>query len=158
MRSVLLARTESGGWSYPAFYTMGGASVGFQVGAQASEVVLLIMNEGALSAVMKNQIKLGGDVSAAVDREVRGDPAGWRLSKACATVRRFTPGCEDEWGRLGHGGDRRWRFHYEVVADPDEAGDEVGFRFDSHAFRQGEYVSITAHDGVQRTFKVVAVG
>ena len=61
---VLLARTESGGWSYPAFYTMGGASVGFQVGAQASEVVLLIMNEGALSAVMKNQIKLGGDVSA----------------------------------------------------------------------------------------------
>jgi lipid-binding SYLF domain-containing protein len=63
---VLLARTESGGWSYPAFYTMGGASVGFQVGAQASEVVLLIMNEGALSAVMKNQIKLGGDVSAAI--------------------------------------------------------------------------------------------
>jgi lipid-binding SYLF domain-containing protein len=63
---VLLARTESGGWSYPAFYTMGGASVGFQVGAQASEVILLIMNEGALSAVMRNQIKLGGDVSAAI--------------------------------------------------------------------------------------------
>ena len=62
---VVLARTQSGGWSYPAFYTMGGASVGFQVGAQASEVVLLIMNEGALSAVMKNQIKLGGEVWSA---------------------------------------------------------------------------------------------
>ncbi|MGB8275890.1 MAG: lipid-binding SYLF domain-containing protein [Alphaproteobacteria bacterium] len=63
---VLLARTENGGWSYPAFYTMGGGSVGFQIGAQASEVVLLLMNEGALSAVMKNQIKLGADVSAAI--------------------------------------------------------------------------------------------
>ena len=34
--------------------------------------------------------------------------------------------------------------------------DESGYRFGAHAFAPGEYVSITEHDGVQRTFKVVS--
>lgn len=63
---VLLARTAGGGWSYPAFYTLGGASIGFQFGGEAMEVVLLIMNADALNAVLKHQVKLGGDASVAV--------------------------------------------------------------------------------------------
>jgi hypothetical protein len=98
----------------------------------------------------------GYEFKAPLDRAGHIDPAGWKLNKAFCTVRRFTPDAEDEWGRLEHGGDRRWRFHYDVVADPDAAGDEVGYRFESHAFKAGEYVSITEHDGVQRTFKVVS--
>ncbi|MEE9139735.1 MAG: lipid-binding SYLF domain-containing protein [Alphaproteobacteria bacterium] len=63
---VLLARRPGGGWSYPAFYTLGGASFGFQFGGEASEVILLIMNDDAMKAVMKDQIKLGADASVAV--------------------------------------------------------------------------------------------
>ena len=63
---VLLAKSEQGSWSYPAFYTLGGGSFGFQIGAKAAEVILLIMNDGALNAILKNQIKLGADASFAM--------------------------------------------------------------------------------------------
>ena len=62
---VLLARRDDGTWSYPAFYTLGSVSFGFQIGGQSSEAILLIMNRDALRAVMADQVKLGGDLSAA---------------------------------------------------------------------------------------------
>lgn len=62
---VLLARRPEGGWSYPAFYTLGGASFGLQFGGQSAEVVLLIMNDDALDAVVDSQVKLGADASVA---------------------------------------------------------------------------------------------
>ncbi len=40
---VLLAKGNSGQWSYPAFYTMGAASIGIQFGGQISETILIIM-------------------------------------------------------------------------------------------------------------------
>jgi len=63
---VLLGRNAQGTWSSPAFYTMGQASVGLQIGAEAKELVLVIMTDKGLDAIIKNQVKLGGDLSAAV--------------------------------------------------------------------------------------------
>ena len=63
---VLLAKGKSGQWSFPAFYTMGGASFGLQIGGQSSEVMLLIMTEKGINSVINNKVKLGADVSAAV--------------------------------------------------------------------------------------------
>jgi lipid-binding SYLF domain-containing protein len=63
---VLLAKGEGGRWSYPAFYTLGGASFGLQFGGQSSEMMLLIMTSKGINSVINNQVKLGGDVSAAV--------------------------------------------------------------------------------------------
>ena len=63
---VLLAKGNNGQWSYPAFYTMGGASFGLQIGGQASEVMLLIMTSKGINSVINNEVKLGGDVSVAV--------------------------------------------------------------------------------------------
>jgi SH3 domain-containing YSC84-like protein 1 len=63
---VLLARGGNGTWSYPAFYGIGSGSVGFQIGIQDSELVLLIMTEKGLNAVMDSQFKFGADVSVAV--------------------------------------------------------------------------------------------
>jgi lipid-binding SYLF domain-containing protein len=63
---VLLAKGEGGRWSYPAFYTMGGASFGLQIGGQSSEVMLLIMTSKGINAVLNNEVKLGGDISVAV--------------------------------------------------------------------------------------------
>ncbi len=59
---VLLVRDEKGEWSYPAFYTMGSGSFGFQAGAQSSEVVLILRNQKAVQAVVYNQGKFGGDI------------------------------------------------------------------------------------------------
>lgn len=64
---VLLARDpKTGVWSAPAFYTLGAGSIGFQVGASASEVVLIVLTDRGLDAMLKDKFKVGADVSAAV--------------------------------------------------------------------------------------------
>jgi lipid-binding SYLF domain-containing protein len=62
---VLMARAAGGSWSDPAFYTIGSGSFGAQIGIQDAEVMILIMNDRALGAVMRNRFKLGGDASLA---------------------------------------------------------------------------------------------
>ncbi|WP_259781520.1 lipid-binding SYLF domain-containing protein [Aestuariispira ectoiniformans] len=63
---VLLARADNGEWSYPAFFDMGSGSIGLQIGAQSSELMLIVMTGKGLSAILNNKVKLGGDISAAV--------------------------------------------------------------------------------------------
>ena len=63
---VLLARTRHGGWSSPAFYTMGGATFGLQIGAEQAEVVLLLMSNAALRAIERSQFKFGAGAGLTV--------------------------------------------------------------------------------------------
>ncbi|MDP6175899.1 MAG: lipid-binding SYLF domain-containing protein [Rhodospirillales bacterium] len=69
---VLLSRKPDGTWSYPAFYSMAAGSFGMQMGAQKSEVVLIIRNPGALKAILRHQGKLGADAGVAVAWEGAG--------------------------------------------------------------------------------------
>lgn len=57
---LLMARTQNG-WSAPAFYTMGAGSFGLQIGAQDTEIILIIRNKGAFEAILKDQAKIGAD-------------------------------------------------------------------------------------------------
>ncbi|GAB0119641.1 lipid-binding SYLF domain-containing protein [Acidisoma sp. 7E03] len=63
---VLIARAAGGSWSDPAFYSMGSGSFGAQIGVQSAELVVMIMNDRALGAVLRNHFKFGGDASLAV--------------------------------------------------------------------------------------------
>jgi lipid-binding SYLF domain-containing protein len=54
-----------GAWSAPAMFALEGASIGFQLGGQATDFVLLVMNERGASSVLASQVKLGADASAA---------------------------------------------------------------------------------------------
>jgi len=63
---VLIARDGSGTWGYPAFYTLAAGSVGIQAGVQSTEVVLVIRNQAALEAIIKNQAKFGADAGITV--------------------------------------------------------------------------------------------
>ena len=63
---VLLVKGSDGSWSSPAFYTLGGASFGLQIGGEMSEVVFTIMNDGAIKAILDNPFKMGADLSVAV--------------------------------------------------------------------------------------------
>jgi lipid-binding SYLF domain-containing protein len=62
---VLVRDRASGQWVGPAFYNMGAGSVGFQIGVDVSEVVMLVMTEKAVNALLSSSFKLGGDVSVA---------------------------------------------------------------------------------------------
>ncbi len=59
---VLLARDEAGNWSYPAFYAIGAGSFGPQIGAQSSEVILLLQSDEAVAALIGDQSKFSADV------------------------------------------------------------------------------------------------
>ena len=63
---VLLARSASGEWSYPAFFTMGAGSIGFQFGAQSSELLLIVLTDKGLTSILDRRVKVGGEVNAAV--------------------------------------------------------------------------------------------
>lgn len=63
---VLLTRTADGGWSEPAFYSLGSASFGLQIGVEEAEVVILLMSDKALHSFMSDEVKLGGQAGLAV--------------------------------------------------------------------------------------------
>jgi lipid-binding SYLF domain-containing protein len=77
---VLVARdAKTGKWLGPTFHTLGGASFGFQAGADSAEVVMLAMTERGMTQLLNSSVKLGGDVSVAagpVGAGVGGATAG----------------------------------------------------------------------------------
>jgi lipid-binding SYLF domain-containing protein len=54
-----------GPWGAPAMMALEGGSVGFQIGGQATDLVLLIMNDRGASSILESKVKLGGDASVA---------------------------------------------------------------------------------------------
>ena len=65
-RGVLLAQDmTTAKWSSPAFYSIGSVSFGFQAGADASEIILLIMTDRGLNAMLSTDYKIGADVAVA---------------------------------------------------------------------------------------------
>ena len=63
--SGLISRRVTGGWSAPAYFKMGGASIGPQIGAAKIDLVLLFMNEDALKGLLEDKFEMGGEASAA---------------------------------------------------------------------------------------------
>jgi len=61
----VISRRGRGGWSAPAFFNLGGGSVGLQIGASKTDFVLLFMNEEALGGLLKDKFEIGGEGSAA---------------------------------------------------------------------------------------------
>ena len=82
------------------------------------------------------------------------DAAEWRVSRARCRVKRFWEGEPSEMGLLMHRPGGSWLFDYNTSSHDD---DEKGFKFSTHTFVPGEYVSVREHDGVLRTFRVAAV-
>lgn len=70
---VLMVRDrDTGRWNGPAFYSIGGASFGLQVGADASALVLLVMTDRGLDSFYRSSFKLGADASISSGSEGSG--------------------------------------------------------------------------------------
>ena len=78
-RGAMVCRTGEhfrGPWGSPAMYALEGGSVGFQIGGQATDLVLLIMNPRGVTSILDSKVKLGGDASVAagpVGRDASAD-------------------------------------------------------------------------------------
>ena len=67
-RGAMVCRTGEhfkGSWGSPAMYALEGGSIGFQLGGEATDLVLLVMNERGASSILDSKVKLGADLSAA---------------------------------------------------------------------------------------------
>jgi lipid-binding SYLF domain-containing protein len=67
-RGVMVCRSGShykGKWGAPALYALEGVSIGFQLGGQATDFVLLVMNPKGAKSLLSSKVKLGADASAA---------------------------------------------------------------------------------------------
>ena len=67
-RGAITCRTGehfTGRWSAPALFALEGANIGLQLGGQATDFVLLVMNPKGANSIMSSKVKLGADAAAA---------------------------------------------------------------------------------------------
>jgi SH3 domain-containing YSC84-like protein 1 len=88
-RGVASCRTPKG-WSTPAFFLIEGGSFGFQIGGQAVDLVMLIMNNDGMQHLLSSQFALGADASVAagpVGRHAEGN-TDWKMRAQVLTYSR----------------------------------------------------------------------
>jgi len=86
---VLIVKQTDGSWSQPAFYTLGSVSIGLQIGADASEIVIVVRTQRGVESFYTNDFRVGGDASMAIGSTgagargggLKGDFVGFAKSK-----------------------------------------------------------------------------
>ena len=88
-QGVVSCRTGHG-WSAPVFIRLAGGSFGFQIGGQATDLVLVAVNDHGFQDLLKSKFKLGGDVSASAGPVGRNSQAAtdWKMSAELLTYSR----------------------------------------------------------------------
>src|SRR6266581_9552286 len=88
-RGVASCRTPKG-WSAPAFFAVQGGSVGLQIGGQAVDLVMLIMNQDGMQNLLSSKFKLGADASVAAGPVGRHADAStdWKMRAEVLTYSR----------------------------------------------------------------------
>ena len=82
-RGAMVCRTGPkfrGRWGSPAMYALEGGSVGFQIGGEATDLILLVMNDRGMESILSSKVKLGGDASVAagpLGRDASADTDAW---------------------------------------------------------------------------------
>jgi lipid-binding SYLF domain-containing protein len=77
-RGAMVGRTGEkfrGPWGAPAMYALEGASVGFQIGGEATDLILLVMNDRGMESILSSKVKLGADASVAAGPKGRDTSA-----------------------------------------------------------------------------------
>src|SRR6202795_4965197 len=82
-RGAMVCRTGEhfrGAWGAPAMYALEGGSVGFQIGGEATDLILLVMNSRGMNSILSSKVKLGADASIAggpKGRDASADTDAW---------------------------------------------------------------------------------
>jgi SH3 domain-containing YSC84-like protein 1 len=82
-RGAMVCRTGEhfrGAWGAPAMYALEGASIGFQIGGEGTDLILLVMNGRGMESILSSKVKLGADASVAggpKGRDASADTDAW---------------------------------------------------------------------------------
>ncbi|MHB1935959.1 MAG: lipid-binding SYLF domain-containing protein [Acidobacteriaceae bacterium] len=79
-QGVVTCKTANGRWSAPAFIQMAGGSFGFQIGGQATDLVLIAVNQRGMQDLLKSKFKIGGDAAASAGPVGRNAGAATNLT------------------------------------------------------------------------------
>ena len=88
-RGVASCRTPSG-WSAPAFFNLGGGSIGLQIGAQSTDFIFLFMTDKGMDSLLSSKFTLGGDASVAagpVGRQAGAETDAWLTAQVLSYSR-----------------------------------------------------------------------
>ena len=118
-RGVASCRTAKG-WSAPAFFSIKGGSFGLQIGGQAVDLVMLIMNQEGMRNLLASKFKLGADASVAagpVGRHAAAD-TDWKLRAqvlSYSRARGLFAGLELNGAAIGQDKDSTREFYGRMV-------------------------------------------
>jgi len=137
-RGLASCRTAKG-WSAPAFFVMEGGSFGFQIGGQAVDLVLLIMNKEGMNHLLSSQFELGADASVAagpVGRHAEG-ATDWKMRAEVLTYSRargLFAGVSLNGAVVKQDKDSTREFYGRMVSFPASLQGEVEAPSGAHAF------------------------
>jgi SH3 domain-containing YSC84-like protein 1 len=89
-RGLATCKLPDGGWSAPAFFSISGGSWGLQIGAESTDLVMMIMTDEGAKHLLQNKFKIGADASGAAGPVGRNASAGtdWKLDTEILTYSR----------------------------------------------------------------------
>ena len=157
-RGVLSVRTADGGWSNPSFITLTGGSIGFQIGVQSADVVLVFRSERGLDSIVNGKFTLGADAgvaagpmgrnaSASTDGQMKAEIWSWSRARglfAGVALDGAVLSMDDRANEAVYGRDTTPRMIFEDRAQQEPSAAVAGFRSrlveasdTAHASRQG---------------------
>lgn len=94
----------------------------------------------------------GYEITLPLTQDSRFDPTVWETDGQLCTFVKFSPDDDDAHGQFVRMSDGQWAFSYEAG----EADDEPVFRFESHLFQPGEYVTVTDVDEHEHVYRIMS--
>ncbi len=119
---VLSVRTDDGSWSNPVFISVTGASIGWQIGASSSDIILVFKTQRSVDQIADGQITLGADASIAAGPVGRSASAATNASfdaevYSYSRSRGLFAGVSLEGGALSINEEGNWRFYDQMDLD-----------------------------------------
>lgn len=141
-KGVLSVRTQDGSWSNPSFITLTGGSIGWQVGASSSDIILVFKTQRSVDKIANGQFNLGADAAVAAGPVGRSAGASTNLGfdaevYSYSRSRGLFAGVSLEGARIGIDKDANWLFYdkagidaYSILRDSNDSQmPQAGQRF-----------------------------
>jgi|GEM_PF-200819 len=141
-RGVLSVRTDDGSWSNPSFISLAGGSLGWQIGASSSDVILVFKTQRSVDRIANGQFSLGADASVAAGPVGRSAGASTNADfnaevYSYSRSRGLFAGVSLEGGRINIDQEANWRYYdqtgldaYDILRSSDDSEmQKAGQRF-----------------------------
>jgi lipid-binding SYLF domain-containing protein len=165
-KGVLSVRTPDGSWSNPTFVTLTGGSIGWQIGASSSDIILVFKTQRSIDKIASGQINLGADAAVAAGPVGRSAGASTNLGfdaevYSYSRARGLFAGVSLEGGKIGIDREANWLFYdkagidaYTILRDGNEsalpqAGQQFVYTLDRYMPASDDFNREAATEGTR---------